>query len=186
MRNAFPPNRRLALRWCCSALLATLVLATLGCKRQQTVVQPAGKDAPPMASTIHMGDPQTAPQLLGGFYGIEDNAWRWTARRFSLTLRRPSGASYNGATLQLRLTLPPVVIEKLKTIALSATIGGSALPPETYTRAGDYTYTREVAPALLAGESVRVDFQLDKSIPPSGADLRDLGVVALSAGLELK
>jgi hypothetical protein len=33
---------------------------------------------------------------------------------------------------------------------------------------------------------VRVDFQLDKSIPPSGADLRDLGVVVLSAGLELK
>jgi hypothetical protein len=79
-----------------------------------------------------------------------------------------------------------VIVEKLKTISLSAAIGGSALPPETYTQAGDYTYTREVAPALLAGGSVRVDFQLDKSIPPSGADLRDLGVVVLSAGLELK
>jgi hypothetical protein len=43
-----------------------------------------------------------------------------------------------------------------------------------------------VAPALLAGESVHVDFQLDKSMPPSGADLRDLGVVVLSAGLGLK
>ena len=40
--------------------------------------------------------------------------------------------------------------------------------------------------ALLAGGSVRVDFQLDKSMPPSGADLRDLGVVVLSAGLGLK
>jgi hypothetical protein len=79
-----------------------------------------------------------------------------------------------------------VIVEKLKTIALSATINGTSLPPETYTQAGDYTYTREVAPALLAGESVRVDFQLDKSMPPSGADLRDLGVVVLSAGLEAK
>jgi len=61
----------------------------------------------------------------------------------------------------------------------TATIGGTALPPESYTQPGDYTYTREVAPALLAGESVRVDFQLDKSMPPSGADLRDLGVVVL-------
>jgi hypothetical protein len=33
---------------------------------------------------------------------------------------------------------------------------------------------------------VRVDFQLDKSMPPSGADARDLGVVVLSAGVELK
>jgi hypothetical protein len=82
--------------------------------------------------------------------------------------------------------VPPVIVEKLKTITLSATIGGSALAPETYTQAGDYTYTRDAAPALLGGESVRVDFQLDKSMPPSGADLRDLGVVVLSAGLGLK
>jgi hypothetical protein len=101
-------------------------------------------------------------------------------------LRPPFGASQKGATLQLRLTVPPVIVEKLKNVSLSATIGGSALPPETYTQAGDYTYTRDVAPPLLAGQSVRVDFQLDKSIPPSGADLRDLGLVVLSAGLESK
>jgi len=87
----------------------------------------------------------------------------------------PSGASQKGATLRLRLSVPPVIVEKLKTITLSATIGGSALAPETYTQPGDYTYTRDVAPALLGGESVRVDFQLDKSMPPTGADLRDLG-----------
>jgi hypothetical protein len=181
LKHALPRERRFAPRLCCSALLVTLALAPLSCKRQQ-----ADQEAPGMASTVHMGDPQIGNQLVSGFYGIEQNAWRWTGRRFSLVLRPPSGASQKGATLQLRLTVPPVVIEKLKTIALSATIGGSTLPPETYTQAGNYTYTREVAPALLAGESVRVDFQLDKSIPPSGADLRDLGVVVLSAGLGLK
>ena len=181
MTNTYSRERRLALRWSCSLLLVTLALAPLGCKRKQ-----AGKEAPAMASTIHMGDPKTATQLVGGFYGIEQNAWRWTGRRFSLVLRPPLGASQKGATLQVRLTVPPVIVEKLKTVSLSATIGGSALPPETYTEAGDYTYTREVAPALLAGESVRVEFQLDKSMPPSGADLRDLGVVVLSVGLESK
>ena len=181
MTNAYSLKRRLALRWSCSLLLLTLAFAPLACKRKQ-----AGQGASAMASTIHMGDPQTAPQLTSGFYGIEQNAWRWTARRFSLVLRPPFGASQKGATLQLRLTVPPVIVEKLKNVSLSATIGGSALPPETYTQAGDYTYTRDVAPPLLAGQSVRVDFQLDKSIPPSGADLRDLGLVVLSAGLELK
>jgi hypothetical protein len=181
MTNAYSRERRRALRWSCSVLLATLAFAPLGCKRKQAV-----KEAAPMASTVHMGDPKTEAQLISGFYGIEQSAWRWTGRRFSLALHPPLGAAQKGGTLQLRLTVPPVVIEKLTTISLSATIGGSALPPETYTQAGDYMYTREVAPALLAGESVRVDFQLDKSMPPSGADLRDLGVVVLSAGLELK
>ncbi|MGA2725850.1 MAG: hypothetical protein ABSG79_26010 [Bryobacteraceae bacterium] len=186
MKNAFPREHRLALRWCCSALLVTLAFAPLGCKRKRAVVQPTGDEAPSMASTIHMGDPKTGTQLISGFYGIEQNAWRWTGRQFSLALRPPSGAAQKGATLRLRLTVPPVIVEKLKTISLSATIGGSALAPETYTQAGEYTYTRDVAPALLAGEAVRVDFQLDKSIPPSGADLRDLGLVVLSAGVELK
>jgi hypothetical protein len=178
MNSAFPRERRLARRWCCSVLLVTLTLALapLGCKRK----------APGMVSTIHMGDPRTGTQLIGGFYGIEQSAWRWTWRRFSLVLRPPLGAAQKGATLQVRLTVPPVIVEKLKTITLSATIGGSALPPETYTQAGDYTYTRDVAPALLAGQSVRVDFQLDKSMPPSGADLRELGVVVLTASLESK
>ena len=181
MTNAFPRERRCAPRWCCSVLLLTLAFAPLGCKRKQ-----AGQEAPGMASTIHMGDPRIGNQLVSGFYGIEQNAWRWTGRRFSLELRPPFGAAQKGATLQLRLTVPPVIVEKLKTIALSATIGGSTLPPETYTQPGDYTYTRDVAPELLAGESVRVDFELDKSMPPSGADLRDLGLVVLSAGLGLK
>jgi hypothetical protein len=184
MKNPFPRERRLALGWGCSLLLVTLAFAPLGCKRKKAL--PSAGEPPTMASTVHMGDPQTATQLIGGFYGIEQNAWRWTARRFSLVLRSPFGAGQKGGTLQVRLTVPPVVVEKLKTISLSATIGGATFPPETYTQAGDYTYTRDVAPALLAGQSVRVDFQLDKSMPPSGADLRDLGVVVLSAGLEPK
>jgi hypothetical protein len=185
MTNAFPRERRRALRWSCSLLLVTLAFAPLGCKRKKAGELPAG-EAPRMASTIHMGDPRIGAQLISGFYGIEQNAWRWSGRRFSVALRPPLGAAQKGATLQVRLTVPPVVIEKLTTISLSATINGSALPPETYSQAGDYTYTREVVPELLMGESVCVDFQLDKSMPPSGADLRDLGVVVLSAGLQLK
>jgi hypothetical protein len=181
VKNAFSWEQRPALRCCCYALLLTLAFAPLGCKRKR-----AGQEAPGMVSTVHMGDPRTETQLISGFYGIEQSAWRWTGRRFSLVLRPPLGAAQRGGTLELRLTVPPVIIEKLKTISLSATIGATALPPETYTQPGDYTYMREVAPALLAGDSVRVDFQLDKSLPPSGADLRDLGVVVLSAGLESK
>ena len=177
----------MALRLCCSALLLTLAFAPLGCNRKKAaVVAPAGEEAPRMASTVHMGDPQAGTQLISGFYGIEENAWRWTGRRFSVALHAPFGAAQKGGTLQLKLTVPSVIVEKLKTISLSATINGTTFPPETYTQAGNYTYTREVAPGVLAGESARVDFELDKAMPPAGGDARELGVVVLSAGLESK
>jgi hypothetical protein len=39
---------------------------------------------------------------------------------------------------------------------------------------------------VFTGETVRVDFQLDKAMPPSGADRRELGIIVLSIGLESK
>ena len=41
-------------------------------------------------------------------------------------------------------------------------------------------------PNLLAGESVRVSFRLDKAMPPGGGDRRELGVIVLSASLTAK
>jgi hypothetical protein len=124
--------------------------------------------------------------LVAGIYGLEAGAWRWTAKQFTVVLHPPSGSAQNGGKLQLKLTVPAVVIEKLKTISLSAAANGSALPPETYTQTGDYAYTRDVPAGALTGESVRIDFQLDKAMPPSGGDLRELGIIVLSASLESK
>jgi hypothetical protein len=42
---------------------------------------------------------------------------------------------------------------------------------------------REVPANLLSDDAVRVDFRLDKALPPGDADKRELGVVASSAGL---
>jgi hypothetical protein len=168
-------------------LVLSLSLAPLGCKRNQAVrVQQTEEEAPRMASTVHMGDPKAETQLVSGFYGIEGGAWRWTQRQFSVVLHPPFGSAAKGATLRVRLTVPDTVIAKLKTISLFAAISGSTLPPETYTQTGTYTYTRDVAARLLTGESVRVDFGLDKAMPPSGADLRELGLVVLEIGLEPK
>ena len=91
-----------------------------------------------------------------------------------------------GAKLQLKLTVPSIVIERLKAISLSATVNGGVLPAETYSRPGGYLYVRDVPPAALTAEAVRIDFQLDKAIPPGGGDLRELGIIVLSVVLEGK
>lgn len=186
MTNTFLWNRW-AVRLGLATLVFTLALAPMACKRKAKVrVQATDEEAPRMASTVSMGDPRSAPQLLSGFYTIEDSSWRWTARQFSIVLRPPFGAAEKGAALKMKLTVPDPVIAKLKTVSLTASVGGHALPPETYTKPGSYLFTRDVAASLLAGESVKVEFQLDKAMAPANGDIRELGVVALSIGLEPK
>jgi hypothetical protein len=146
---------------------------------QSAVAQPAS-----FATTVHMGDPKSAGQLLTGFYGIEGGAWRWTGKQFAVQLGTPYGAAAKGAALELKLSIPAVIIEKSKSITLAASADGTPLPPETYSVAGAYTYHRDLPAAALAHDSVKVTFTLDKSFTPAGGDLRELGIVASSVGLK--
>ena len=169
-----------------SALALVLLLAVTGCKRKETV-KISDDEAPRMASVVHTGDPQSDIQLVQGFYAIEQNSWRWTAQRFSVVLRPPPGAAERGATLTMQLAVPDAVISKLKAVSVSGNIGATQLTPETYTEQGPYTYTRDIPANLLNGEALRVDFKLDKSLPPgTGGDQRELGVIVSSVGLEAK
>jgi hypothetical protein len=182
------------VRWLgAAALAATLAASAMwcaGCSNDKTVplketVEEA-PTAPKLLSAVNMGDPKAEKQLLGGFYAIEADAWRWTAKDFSVALRPLAGAAAQGATLDFALSVPQAAIDKLHTVTLSATINGTALAPETYSHEGAAVYKREIAPNLLAGDLVRIDFHLDKAMPPANGDMRQLGVVARSVALEAK
>jgi hypothetical protein len=170
-----------------AALALALALAAGGCKRHKVATRATDEGAPlRMTSVVAMSDVRAAGQLLSGFHSVEAGAWRWTERQFSISLARPLHAEQKGATLTVKLTVPPVSIERLKSIQLSASVNGTALDPETYTAPGDYVYRRQVRANLLGGDPVRVDFSLDKAIPPGNPDIRELGVVVLSIGLETR
>ena len=123
-------ENRAAVRLACSLMLTALVLAPIGCKSKKVKVGSTDEETPKMQSVLNMGDPKVEPQLVTGFHGVEAAAWRWTERQFTVALRPPFGASQKGAKLTVKLTVPPVTIEKLKSVSLSATAGGSALPPK--------------------------------------------------------
>jgi hypothetical protein len=171
------------------ALVALLWVAP-ACKKKkpapQPVAQTAAKEAARIPTVVHLGDPRAAGQVLSGFYDIEDGAWRWTAKQFVVELGTPLGSAGRGATLELQFAIPQVVIAKNPSITLSATVDGNLLPPETYTKAGEQVYKRDVPASLLSAESVKVAFEVDKTMTPGGADTRVLGVVATSAGLVRK
>jgi hypothetical protein len=137
-------------------------------------------------TAIRMGDPRAAGQLLAGFYDIEANSWRWTKRQFAVSLRAPKGSAQRGAVLVVSLTVPPPVIDSGKYVTLTATVNGTKLSPETWSSTGNYVYQRVVPPDLLTGDSTRVDFELDKAMPPSAQDARELGIVVARVALEPK
>jgi hypothetical protein len=165
-------------------LIVSLAVAPLGCKRHRQASAQTEEDG--LATIVHAADPHTASQLVSGFYAVEANAWRWTAGKFSVLLRVPRNAASKGATLQLKLTIPDVALAQEKAITLSASLNGAALAPETYTHAGEFAYRREIPAAQLDGDSVSVDFSVDKTIPPNATDRRELGVIVSEVGFRPK
>ncbi len=169
-----------------SSLAGVLILLAAGCSSHRdsgvTVVHEEAP-APKLASVVQVADPAAAIQLLQGFHEVEQGSWRWTQKQFSLLLKTPPGGA-RGATLELKFALPEPVVARLGAVTLTASVSGSPLGPQTYTRPGDHVYSRTVPPAALAGEAVKVEFHLDKALPPGGADGRELGLVVSSVGLE--
>ncbi len=134
------------------------------------------------ASTVNTPDPETANQLVSGFYGVESNAWRWTSRAFSIALKTPAGGQDKGARLELRFAIPAIQMQKLGSMTLAAEIAGYSPDPQTYSHPGNYTYVRLVPASALNSAVATVKFRWDKASPPSASDSRELGAIVASAG----
>lgn len=168
-------------------ILVLLALAGAGCKGRQSRVTVENEEEPAgPASVVRMNDPAAGTQLVSGFYGLEGGSWRWTARKFSAQLGVPPAATQNGATLTFAFSVPDVAIQKFGALGVTASIKGTTLKTQQYDKAGRDTFSADVPASLLTGNSVKVDFALDKTLPPSGGDKRELGVIATSVGLSAK
>jgi len=187
MKQAFS-TKRSRLPLLAGGLVLALALAPLGCKREPKTVKVASAqvEALALASTVRVSEASQEPQLLDGFYSVEANSWRWTAKQFRVVLRPPIGAAQSGATLDLALTVPQVALDHSKSLTLSASVEGTPLQPETYTKSGQYEYKRDVPASALTKQAVRIQFSLDNAIPPTGAERRELGIIVTSAGLQPK
>jgi len=181
MRRLILPSAALSL---CG--MALCLIAGCGGSQKTTPTAESSAEQPVLVSIINMGDPRSENQLTKGFFNIEVGSWRWTAPQFDLVLGVPKGASEKGAMLVSKFSLPEVELHQLKSLKLTATVNGLALAPETYSKPGDYTYSREVPASSLTGDKVPVSFQLDKPFRPTNGDPRDLGLVVKEIGFELK
>jgi hypothetical protein len=164
-----------------------LLCGTTACKRhKKPKVETVEESTPALAAVVNVADPRASAQLLKGFYDVEQNAWRWTMGKFSVTLRPPLNAPQRGATLVVKFAIPDAVLQHTKSMTLSADVNGTKIPSETYNTAGDHTYSKDVPSSALASDAVTVDFALDKYLPPGTVDQRELGIVVTSIGFEAK
>ena len=167
-------NRAALFRMRFRALLLLLFIAlAASCKKRHS--HNAHSSAP--SSVIAMNDRSVERQLTSGFHDVEANAWRWTAGSFSVDLAVPPAARRTGATLTLDLNVPEPNLKRLGPITLTSAAAGRNLPEERFTSSGPYRYQREIASDLLTGPLLHVDFHVDKTIPPSNEDPRELGIV---------
>jgi hypothetical protein len=167
-------------------LIVPLLLVPTACKKKRRPAVAKASEDGGLATMIQVADPRAAVQLLKGFYPVENQAWRWTQSKFTVSLRPPRTGAQNGARLVLKFVIPDVVLQKLHSLKLSAKVNGIDLAPEEYTRPGEQTYSRDVPAIALPATAVSVDFALDKFLPPTPADNRELGIIVSAVGFEAK
>jgi len=134
---------------------------------------------------LSTADPRADKQLISGFFGNE-GLGRWTGRTFRAVLKPPPAAGRKGAIVVVRFGVPKSSMDVLGSMHLSATVNGVALAPQEYIRSGEADYIRDVPATAFRGGNATVDFVLDKVLPASGNERRDLGVVVTTIGFEAK
>ena len=103
-------------------------------------------------------------QLVAGWHVLENGAWRWTERRFTLAV------APGARRLSLRVTVPPNLPLPL---TLTARVGGSVIATHTFIQPGD----AECAQLLPPGAEVLVEFEADRALSPDAADGRERAIL---------
>ncbi len=170
-----------------TAVVSILALLA-GCKRPDAGAAPAAGPAAPvkLASEVAAANPDSAVQLLRGFYPVEGNSWRWTMGKFALALRPPEGAAARGGVVKIQFGVSEAVLAKMGPLAVTVSAAGQTLGTETYAKPGDAVFEKDVPAALLTGESLTFEVTVEKPLPPTGADQRELAIVFRAASLAAK
>ena len=167
-------------------LLAALLLFGCGSPAPLEPVESAPAAATPALplSVVHVADPRIVDQLVEGFHQLEGNAWRWTKRRFAVKLEPPPPVPFHSPSLELVFTVPETTIAALGSVTVRAKLDGVELGSETISEAREnIVFTASVPSKLIGTEPLLAEFSLDKAMPPSEQDGRELGIVAISIAL---
>ena len=169
-------------------LLFFLVLGAGGCDRTPAPrvgdvpgASPAASSAArPQFSYINTGDVRAKPQLLSGWYPIEDGAWRWMGKEAQAVLLTPQESPFS---FELRLFFPENHMKRVGgPVTVSVLLDGTLFAQETFSRPGNQAIHKSVPAGTLGGPSTKLTIRVDRTIPPTDTDKRELGAVIQGFG----
>jgi 2-polyprenyl-3-methyl-5-hydroxy-6-metoxy-1,4-benzoquinol methylase len=120
-----------------------------------------------------LAGPPRGFRLREGWHQLEDKAWRWTERIFSMELDTP--ASLQPATLRFAFQLPEIVFAQTPVLNLAVRINGTPIASGIYSMPGEHEYIGTV-PATDNEVSI-AEFELDRAIAPTDQDRREPGLI---------
>ncbi|HLW77598.1 MAG TPA: CmcI family methyltransferase [Bryobacteraceae bacterium] len=149
---------------CCLALLLA------DCHRHKPI---------PVSEILLMNDAAHKDRILRGVYPGE-NAWRWTAPSFALSLDAPGPAP---TYLEMDFTVPDELMTPPRPITVIAKVNGIDAGRQTYETSGRYLFAAKLADAAMKTQPATVEFAVDRSVKEPGSG-RDLGLIVVSVGLK--
>ncbi len=174
-------------------MLLVLLLALASCGRSSVPSAEGGPAAPsadlaasagaapkPELSYLNTGEARSKPQLLSGWHAIEEGSWRWMAREGQAVLLAPQQWPVN---FELKLFFPSDHMKRAGgPVTVSVLLSGTLFAQETYSRPGVYTLTQPVPPGAVSTAAPKLTIRLNRALPPSDADKRELGAVVQAFG----
>lgn len=116
-----------------------------------------------LRSRVH--EPVPFSQLAAGWHVLENGAWRWTERRFSVALAPDT------RSMTLKCAVPEILLPHL---TLTASVNGLPLATYQLPQAGDYEFVLRIP---LTERETLVDFELDRALAPDEQDNRERGII---------
>ena len=113
-------------------------------------------------------------QLVAGWFLPESSGWRWTERCFSFACDLPLSSK---TEIRMEIFVPEAYFETGKSLQLEACIDCKNVPPIVFQKPGAHVYSVQLQPKT---NPTRFEFTLERSLPPSGADRRELGIIVSS------
>lgn len=135
---------------------------------------------PELMSYLNLGDIRSRPQLVSGWYAIEDGAWRWMAPEAEATLRPPLDGPVQ---FELQLFFPPDFMRRAGSpVTVSVMLDGKPFTKAIYYEPGGHRLAKLVPRELLTWPTTSVSISVNPAMPPTGSDQRELGAVVQGLG----
>ena len=146
-----------------------------GCRVDSDPVNPEADERMFVLLKSRRRHPELHVRPLGGWHEIEQDQWRWTAKRFSIEVTLPE--TEHAAEFALRFTVPEAVLANQDGVRVACHFDRTFLGAIRCDKPEPIEFRGVFPPSAAPGSVLRLDFTVDSSYESASDDVRDLGVI---------